>query len=271
MKKIFFITLTTSFAVFCRGEVNLSTKASCNSIIWLNQSSTQCFMSTSSEKHIYFNSNVLNGINESSDAISSTHLLNGNHLFSELTFKPKRTFLKTGELTTKSDHSIFLEIGGSSPFFSVNYEYNIATLSKGSIVSSIGIHHPAGISIEDRGVIQSNGTIKRKRVLTDVIIPFRLSWISHNGRKHHAEIGVGLTYYTIPFVVRSYDMVKPIYFGKNRGNRGIFFIPTTGYRFTASNGTIVRLTLTPYINQYTDPIVQLYGGVSFGYQFRKKT
>jgi len=134
----------------------------------------------------------------------------------------------------KSKHSIFLEIGGNTPIYSINYELQIADLPNSSFVQSIGFEIQRLDDSRDYfGICE---TTNQKR-LSLSFFPWRCNWISHKSGKNHLELGLGATYYTASFATNAVDMVKEIKL--DRRGQGIFLIPNVGYRFTPESGLLI--------------------------------
>jgi hypothetical protein len=164
----------------------------------------------------------------------------------------------------RSNHAMFFEIGGSAIIYSFNYEYKTVELQKSSIVQSIGFQVP---SLGSKQLYSVGGELIEQRRLDLAFFPYRVNWVSHKNSKHHIEAGMGCTYITNSSLVSSIDMtIRKI----DLFYRGFFFIPNAGYRYTPSNGLLIRVTVTPFMSRETLPQVQLYGGVSIGYNFKKK-
>lgn len=166
----------------------------------------------------------------------------------------------------RSDHSTFLEMGGNAVIYSFNYEYKLKELKNSYLVQSIGLQVP---DLGTRRTYQNGGKQVNQRRLDMAFFPLRLGWISHKTSKHHLEAGIGATYYTASSPISSISFSDNMEIQLAWGNT-VYFSPNLGYRFTGDNGLLVRATLSPIVSRFTDPNFQFYGGVSIGYNFRKK-
>ena len=164
----------------------------------------------------------------------------------------------------QSKHTLFLEIGGNSPIYSVNYEFQFLKLNNSTFVQSLGFEIP---HFDEKREYFINGEIIEQRRLDLAFFPLRFNWISHSNRKNHLELGFGATYYTSSLIITTIDMIKEI---KLNPAGGVFLIPSIGYRSTPKSGFLFRATVSPYFSRTVNPQFQFYGGVSFGYNFKKK-
>lgn len=166
----------------------------------------------------------------------------------------------------RSDHSAFLEMGGNAVMYSFNYEFKLRELRNSTIVQSIGFQIP---DMDSRSEYLIGGKVITQRRLSLALFPLRLAWISHKTKKHHLEVGIGVTYYTSNSLISYIDMMGlariPMTFGNS-----IYFSPNLGYRYTGNNGFLMRVTLSPLMSRRVIPNITWYGGISFGYNFKKK-
>jgi hypothetical protein len=167
----------------------------------------------------------------------------------------------------RSDHSAFFEVGGNAVIYSFNYEYKLKELKNSYLVQSIGMQVPI---LDDPKQYWVGGATVIKRRLNFAFFPLRLAWISHKNSNHHLEAGLGATYFTESDLPSS-----SISFSDNFGiqlawGNTVYFSPNLGYRYTGDNGIMARATLSPIVHRFTDPQFQFYGGVSIGYNFKKR-
>lgn len=166
----------------------------------------------------------------------------------------------------RSDHSAFFALGGNAVMYSINYEYKLKELKNSYLVQSIGFQVP---DLDKRQNVLVGGTIVNKRRLAMAFFPMRLGWISHKTSYHHIEAGIGATYYAVSSPISSISFSDNIEVKLPWGNN-ILFSPNLGYRYTGDKGLLVRATLSPIAHRFTDPQLQFFGGVSIGYNFKKK-
>jgi hypothetical protein len=166
----------------------------------------------------------------------------------------------------RSDHSTFLEIGGNAVIYSFNYEYRLKELKNSFLVQSMGLQVP---DLDDGQDMFVGGNIVNKRRLEYAFFPFRIGWISHKTSNHHIEAGLGATYYTTSSPAYSISFSDNMKIQLGFGNN-MYYSPNLGYRFTGDNGLLVRATLSPIVSRFTDLNFRFYGGVSIGYNFKKK-
>ncbi len=166
----------------------------------------------------------------------------------------------------RSDHSTFLEMGGNAVIYSFNYEYKLKELKNSILVQSIGFQVP---DLDNGNLYSIGGNTVNKRRLETSFFPLRIGWISHKNSNHHLEAGIGATYYTASSPISSISFSDNMEIQLAWGNT-VYFSPNLGYRFTGDNGLLVRATLSPIVSRFTDPNFQFYGGVSIGYNFKKR-
>lgn len=142
---------------------------------------------------------------------------------------------------------IYLELGGNSILYGINYERALTSLGKQTFATSLGY----GFSSSRLGAFN------------EVVIPFEVKLITGIGKKNHFEYGLGATYY--------YDTDRPdnVVNGvavPQPKHRMVNFV-RIGYRYTSHQGFLFRIGLTPLISSKSEPMVNLWGGISLGYCF----
>ncbi len=145
-------------------------------------------------------------------------------------------------------NSIYLELGGNSILYGLNYERGLSRIAKYTFAASIGY----GFSSSNVGVFN------------DVVIPFEIKMYNGIGRKNHLEFGLGATYF--------YDTDRPdkVVNGVSvtqTKHRAVNFI-RLGYRYTSNKGFLFRVGFTPLFDVNGKPVVNLFGGISLGYRFK---
>lgn len=140
---------------------------------------------------------------------------------------------------------IYLELGGNSFLYGINYERGITNIGKQTMAASIGY----GFSYSRVGVFN------------DILIPIELKLITGIGKKNHFEYGLGATCFYQPD--RPDNLINGVVVPQSK-IRMINFV-RMGYRYTAQNGFLFRIGLTPLIISNRE--VYLYGGISLGYCF----
>lgn len=145
-------------------------------------------------------------------------------------------------------NAIYLELGGNSILYGLNYERGFSRIANYTFAASIGY----GFSSSNLGVF------------SDIVVPFEIKMYNGIGKKNHLEFGLGATYF--------YDTDRP-----DRVENGVK-VPQTkhravnfirlGYRYTSNNGILLRVGFTPLVAVNAKPVVNLFGGISLGYRFK---
>lgn len=142
---------------------------------------------------------------------------------------------------------IYLELGGNSILYGINYERSPLRIGKQTFATSFGY----GFSSSELGVFN------------EVVIPIEVKLINAFGKKNHFEYGLGATYYY------DYDRQDNIVNGvavPQSKHRMVNFV-RLGYRYTSFRGFLFRIGLTPLISSESKPMINLWGGISLGYCF----
>jgi len=146
-------------------------------------------------------------------------------------------------------NAIYLELGGNNLLYGINYERGLSRLGKQTFATSFGY----GLSSSKIGAFN------------EIVIPVEVKLINGIGKKNHLEYGLGATYF--------YDTDRPdnVVNGVNVPqckHRVVNFV-RIGYRYTSNQGFLFRIGVTPLISRKDEPVVNLWGGVSFGYTFKR--
>lgn len=165
-----------------------------------------------------------------------------------------------------SKHSVYIDLLGKTSIASINYEYELHRFKNSTLSQSIGFYSE-GLGKKDSFYL-NGGVIKEQRHLKSTFLTYSFNWISQINKKHHAEVGVGLTYITGGVLSGSYD--GPVFKFTPPAYRGHYFSPNIGYRYTAKNGFLFRAFYCPAISNLFYPHYQHLAGLSLGYTFRKK-
>ncbi len=144
-------------------------------------------------------------------------------------------------------NAVYLELGGNSILYGLNYEKSLSRFGKQTFATSLGY----GFSSSKLGAFN------------EVVIPIEVKLINGIGKKNHFEYGLGATYY--------YDSDRPdnIVNGvvvQQTKHRMVNFI-RIGYRYTSYKGLLFRIGLTPLISSKSKPMVNLWSSISLGYCF----
>jgi hypothetical protein len=144
-------------------------------------------------------------------------------------------------------NGIYLELGGNSLLYGINYERAITNIGKQTIATSFGY----GFSYSTLGVFN------------DIVIPIEVKLINGIGKKSHFEYGLGATcFYQSD---RPDKLIDGVVVPQSK-YRMVNFV-RIGYRYTSQKGFLFRIGLTPLISSNSEPMVNLFGGISLGYCF----
>lgn len=142
--------------------------------------------------------------------------------------------------------AVFLELGGDGLLYSFNYDMRLKRGQQDGLGFKVGI---GGLG----GNVTSNGDSGRAGYLA---VPATLNFLL--GKKKHAfEMGFGATFLSVSASGEVNDDFAAV--------QGSALYPHAnfGYRFQAlGDGFTFRLTATPLIG------IGMYGGISFGYNFK---
>ncbi len=144
-------------------------------------------------------------------------------------------------------NAIYLELGGNSILYGINYERGLSRLGKQIFATSLGY----GFSSSKIGEFN------------EIVIPIEVKLINGIDKKNHLEYGLGATYF--------YDSDRPdnVVNGVNvpqSKHRVVNFV-RIGYRYTSNQGFLFRIGVTPLISRKFKPVVNLWGGISLGFRF----
>jgi len=144
-------------------------------------------------------------------------------------------------------NAIYIELGGNSMLYGLNYEKGLSRFGKQLFATSLGY----GFSSSKLGAFN------------EVVIPLEVKMINRICKKNHFEFGLGATYY--------YDTDKPDIIINGvavpQPKHSMVNFVRIGYRYNSHQGFLFRIGLTPLISIKFEPMVNLYGGISFGYCF----
>lgn len=147
-------------------------------------------------------------------------------------------------------NSIYLELGGNSLLYGLNYERVWVANQQLAAASSLGY----GFSYDYIGVFNQT------------VIPFELKIYSRPYKKNHLEFGLGYTYYYEKD--KAPDLINGVLVERSKHSGRPFL--RIGYRYTAPGGFLLRIALTPMYLKDAEPIElwPFWGGISFGYTIK---
>ncbi|WP_207432032.1 hypothetical protein [Sabulibacter ruber] len=149
-----------------------------------------------------------------------------------------------------SRNTVFLEIGGNSLVYSLNYDRILVNKPTFKLAGRIG-----GMYLKNTGIIENGGYHMYS-------FPLELSYL-HGKGNHHLEIGVGVN----PSIEKQFDF--------DRTNYSIFPLVRLGYRYQRSDGGLFfKAGFTPIIQTrkdikyITDSPLAPWGGIAIGYTLK---
>lgn len=151
-------------------------------------------------------------------------------------------------ITVNSRNTAYLELGGNSLLYGINYERALAGVGKNIIATSVGY----GFSYSKLGVFN------------EIVIPIEVKLLTGIGKRNHFEFGLGVTYFYQ--ADRPDNLINGVSVPQSKHR--LVNLVRVGYRYTSQQGLLFRIGLTPLIDSEAEPSVNLWGGISLGYCFK---